>query len=547
MDRDEIHHKMSKKVAQLTKVIFHLNTRNDEADNHLAAVQDAYEQEIDQILREANSKVQQAARIAEKCKSEGAAQQVDKLRKQYEEEKREALSEVQNLRSALSGREQKNNAMWTDRMKQMSGELLSIKQQCTQQSQQFKTALQTAEEQYSSRLAELTSQHKSELESAAKTHADELRLKLQERADAEAERVAELKRSFDQQLEEKSRMLIQQEQRCETLEAELRDCRARLDASLSDSGAALQEANAARERLNGELQQARAEIVRLEQVCAEHVAVVKQRDEDIESLQNAARRGEDERRNLQGEVDALQKQLSDSQARASQLEAEWEALQQRMKRERDSLESAGGAERSRLEDRIHALEAELEAHKVSEAKLRDAESAAKEQVLTLEAEVQRLKDELVQLRDASAADQQEAMGRWQSEKQSLEDALEKQKALVQQLQRSIEELTAEMQRRLEAAASGSSKEIDEQRAAHAAALEALKRQHSQQLSEETSQLRKAHATELQDCKDLVAGDAPALSGRFSRVGASHRNVMSQRLSCHRSKTSPTGCASRSSF
>ena len=46
MDRDEIHHKMSKKVclqgslsgdlvspkvAQLTKVIFHLNTRNDEA------------------------------------------------------------------------------------------------------------------------------------------------------------------------------------------------------------------------------------------------------------------------------------------------------------------------------------------------------------------------------------------------------------------------------------------------------------------------------------------------------------------------------------
>ena len=29
-------------VAQLTKVIFHLNTRNDEADQHLAAVSQAF-------------------------------------------------------------------------------------------------------------------------------------------------------------------------------------------------------------------------------------------------------------------------------------------------------------------------------------------------------------------------------------------------------------------------------------------------------------------------------------------------------------------------
>jgi hypothetical protein len=31
----ELHHKMSKKVAQLTKVIFHLNTKNDEYEYNI--------------------------------------------------------------------------------------------------------------------------------------------------------------------------------------------------------------------------------------------------------------------------------------------------------------------------------------------------------------------------------------------------------------------------------------------------------------------------------------------------------------------------------
>ncbi|CAJ1431095.1 unnamed protein product [Effrenium voratum] len=63
MDKDEIHHKMSKKVAQLTKVIFHLNTRNDEADQHLVAVTQAYETEVQQILKDANAKLRKLSEV----------------------------------------------------------------------------------------------------------------------------------------------------------------------------------------------------------------------------------------------------------------------------------------------------------------------------------------------------------------------------------------------------------------------------------------------------------------------------------------------------
>ena len=40
---------MSKKIAQLTKVIFHLNSKNEDNQDDVAALSDAYETEIDQV------------------------------------------------------------------------------------------------------------------------------------------------------------------------------------------------------------------------------------------------------------------------------------------------------------------------------------------------------------------------------------------------------------------------------------------------------------------------------------------------------------------
>ena len=39
----DLHHKMSKKIAQLTRVIYHLNTRNDDHDLELSALTKQHE------------------------------------------------------------------------------------------------------------------------------------------------------------------------------------------------------------------------------------------------------------------------------------------------------------------------------------------------------------------------------------------------------------------------------------------------------------------------------------------------------------------------
>lgn len=45
----ELHHKMSKKIAQLTKVIYHLNTKNEDYTQDLASLSESYETEIDGV------------------------------------------------------------------------------------------------------------------------------------------------------------------------------------------------------------------------------------------------------------------------------------------------------------------------------------------------------------------------------------------------------------------------------------------------------------------------------------------------------------------
>jgi hypothetical protein len=55
---EETHHKMSKKIAQLTKVIFHLHSKNEENNQMQQAVSNAYEKEIETLLSQANTTLQ---------------------------------------------------------------------------------------------------------------------------------------------------------------------------------------------------------------------------------------------------------------------------------------------------------------------------------------------------------------------------------------------------------------------------------------------------------------------------------------------------------
>ena len=53
----DFHHKMSKKIAQLTKVIYHLNTKNDDHEYQLKTITDNYESEIQEVRAKLNCSI----------------------------------------------------------------------------------------------------------------------------------------------------------------------------------------------------------------------------------------------------------------------------------------------------------------------------------------------------------------------------------------------------------------------------------------------------------------------------------------------------------
>ena len=53
----DLHHKMSKKIAQLTKVIYHLNTKNEDHQLEIDSIHANHQMEIQQVLRDAANKI----------------------------------------------------------------------------------------------------------------------------------------------------------------------------------------------------------------------------------------------------------------------------------------------------------------------------------------------------------------------------------------------------------------------------------------------------------------------------------------------------------
>ena len=61
----DLHHKMSKKIAQLTKVIYHLNTKNEDHAMEVEQLVSNHQMEIQQILRDAANRISKFKDVVE--------------------------------------------------------------------------------------------------------------------------------------------------------------------------------------------------------------------------------------------------------------------------------------------------------------------------------------------------------------------------------------------------------------------------------------------------------------------------------------------------
>ncbi|XP_058402772.1 protein FAM184B [Diceros bicornis minor] len=128
MDCDpEMHVKMCKKIAQLTKVIYALNTRQDEAEASMEALREAHQEELQNAVAETKARLLQEQGHADE---EALLQRIQTLESALELQKRltqEALAQSATCRLETKERELRVEAEHAERVLTLSKEMLELK------------------------------------------------------------------------------------------------------------------------------------------------------------------------------------------------------------------------------------------------------------------------------------------------------------------------------------------------------------------------------------------------------------------------------------
>ncbi|OXB59374.1 hypothetical protein ASZ78_004217 [Callipepla squamata] len=102
----EIHMQMCKKIAQLTKVIYALNTKNDEHEDSIQALREAHEEEVQHILAEMRETVlQYKSKVEEEQLLRKHIQALETAVEQHRRLKEEALAELTLCKKQVEERE----------------------------------------------------------------------------------------------------------------------------------------------------------------------------------------------------------------------------------------------------------------------------------------------------------------------------------------------------------------------------------------------------------------------------------------------------------
>ncbi|XP_054679167.1 protein FAM184B isoform X1 [Grus americana] len=314
----EMHVKMCKKIAQLTKVIYALNTKNDEHEASIQALREAHEEEIQHILAETRETILQ-------CKSKVEEEQLLRKRiqaleiavEQHKRLKEEALAELTLCKKQVEERELRTEAkqaqvvLLTDtvhtdadfenkllRLSQESGGLLSeckasrranldkkviLDEKCSMEGQglinemeNLKSEKQRVTEEYTQKTSKLQASYEREKEALKKAMQQSMtetkkncqQGEMEQRKSSETEKCFLLQqvKKLEADLEEKSQKINERKKHSQKLKERIQELQTQLEEFRRKSECELKQLEKEKEVLTGKLQNSSFEVAQLKQI-----------------------------------------------------------------------------------------------------------------------------------------------------------------------------------------------------------------------------------------------------------------------------------------
>ncbi|XP_072821903.1 protein FAM184A isoform X3 [Vicugna pacos] len=169
----DMHLKMSKKIAQLTKVIYALNTKNDEHESAIQALKDAHEEEIQQILAETREKIlQYKSKVTEELDLKRKIQVLEASLEDHMKMKQQALTEFEAYKHRVEDMQLCAEAQHVQRIVTMSREVEEIRRKFEERLRSFGQLQVQFEKDKRLALEDLRTAHRREIQELLKSQQD---------------------------------------------------------------------------------------------------------------------------------------------------------------------------------------------------------------------------------------------------------------------------------------------------------------------------------------------------------------------------------------
>ena len=128
MNESEVYERMCKKIAQLTRVIFILNTKNDENESLIESFVETYEKEIENITKEANFVISNMKKAINQMKDNSNIEdKVKEITRKYEDTCLAYSNDYDRYKKEIMNREKKITDDYTEKVDKMYREFAELK------------------------------------------------------------------------------------------------------------------------------------------------------------------------------------------------------------------------------------------------------------------------------------------------------------------------------------------------------------------------------------------------------------------------------------
>ena len=171
----DLHVKVCKKVAQLTKVIYALNTKSDEQDAIVNNLKENYEKDVEKIMYESKNKILQFKDQCQKfVEKEKEFDKISCLLKESNEEKKRLENQLKEVVDAykLSERQLKND--YETKYLEIQNKVLERKQEFDELTRLFSCYQEKQENKHSHDVTQLTLKYYDEIKLLKESHLKEI-------------------------------------------------------------------------------------------------------------------------------------------------------------------------------------------------------------------------------------------------------------------------------------------------------------------------------------------------------------------------------------